>query len=117
MHYYGPNRNTTYPILFDTLTGLPPADANNPNPKPLINIVADYVSAAKAANMSLRVSESNSVPDGGQSNFSNTLGAALWTMVTSFEFARAGAIGINFHFAVANALFNCIRFSTVNYNI
>jgi hypothetical protein len=98
MHYYGPNRNTTYKELFDTLLARPiPDQPEGPTNKPLISIIKSYVDTARVANVALRVSESNSVPDGGQSNFSNTLGAALWTVVTAMEFARAGASGMNFH--------------------
>jgi hypothetical protein len=98
MHYYGPNRNTTFNDLFDTLLARPiPDQPEGPTNKPLISVVKSYIDAARVANVGLRVSESNSVPDGGQSNFSNTLGAALWTVSTAMEFARAGANGINFH--------------------
>lgn len=94
MHYYGPNRNTTFADLFNKLTG--PSPGTNP-PKPLISIVKDFINAARTTNITLRVSEANSVPDGGQSNLSNTIGAAIWTLVTAMEFAQAGASGINFH--------------------
>jgi hypothetical protein len=98
MHYYGPNRNTTFKDLFNNLLARPiPDQPEGPTNKPLISVVKSYIDAARVANVGLRVSESNSVPDGGQSNFSNTLGAALWTVSTAMEFARAGANGINFH--------------------
>jgi hypothetical protein len=98
MHYYGPNRNTTYKELFDTLLALPiPDQPEGPTNKALISIIKQYVDTARVGNVALRVSESNSVPDGGQSNFSNTLGAALWTVSTAMEFARVGASGMNFH--------------------
>ncbi|WIA18946.1 hypothetical protein OEZ85_003615 [Tetradesmus obliquus] len=98
MHYYGPNRNTTFKALFDNLLARPiPDQPEGPTNKALISVVKSYIDAARVANVALRVSESNSVPDGGQSNFSNTLGAALWTVSTAMEFARAGASGINFH--------------------
>lgn len=93
-HYYGPNRNATFEDLFRKLTG------TNPNVnagRPLIAIVRDFIREARLSNITLRVSEANSIPDGGQSNFSNTIGAAIWTLVTAMEFAQAGASGINFH--------------------
>eukprot|EP00879_Flechtneria_rotunda_P020994 GHRR01022108.1.p1 GENE.GHRR01022108.1~~GHRR01022108.1.p1 ORF type:complete len:686 (+),score=183.47 GHRR01022108.1:2788-4845(+) len=96
VHYYGPNRETTFSDLFNKLTGDPSVNPGTTN-RPLINIVKDYVTAARAANITLRISESNSVPDGGQNNLSNTLGAALWTLVTALEFAKAGVSGINYH--------------------
>jgi hypothetical protein len=98
MHYYGPNRNTTFEELFNKLTAVNPAA--NP-PKALITIVREFIREARTANMTLRVSEANSVPDGGQSNLSNTIGAAIWTLVTALEFAQAGASGINFHWGSA----------------
>jgi hypothetical protein len=91
-HYYGPNRNATFPELFNKLTAVNPA-VN----RPLISIVKDFIKEARLSNITLRVSEANSIPDGGQSAFSNTIGAAIWTLVTAMEFAQAGASGINFH--------------------
>lgn len=93
-HYYGPNRNTTFEELFNKLTTV---NRNIQPPRALISIVKDFIQAARTSNITLRVSESNSVPDGGQSNLSNTIGAAIWTLVTAMEFAQAGASGINFH--------------------
>jgi hypothetical protein len=94
MHYYGPNRNTTFEELFNRLTAL--NLAANP-PKTLISTVREFIQEARRSNITLRVSEANSVPDGGQAGLSNTLGAALWTLVTALEFAQAGASGINYH--------------------
>jgi len=91
-HYYGDNRNTTFEALFNKLTAVNPRTN-----KALITIVKDFIQAARNSNVTLRVSESGSVPDGGQSDFSNTIGAAIWTLVTAMEFAQAGASGINFH--------------------
>lgn len=93
-HYYGPNRNTTFPELFNKLTAVNPSTSP---PKSLISIVKDFIREARTSNITLRVSEANSVPDGGQSNLSNTIGGAIWTLVTAMEFAQAGASGINFH--------------------
>lgn len=45
----------------------------------------------------MRVSEANSVPGGGRGGVSNVFAAALWTAQIAFEFARAGASGVNFH--------------------
>jgi hypothetical protein len=45
----------------------------------------------------VRVSEINSVPGGGRGGVSNVFAAALWTAQISFEFAAAGAVGLNFH--------------------
>ncbi|KAF8064564.1 hypothetical protein HT031_003364 [Scenedesmus sp. PABB004] len=105
MHYYGPNRNSTFEALFSKLTGLPnPTQPVGPTNKALISIVRDYVDAARLANVGLRVSEANSIPDGGQGGLSNTLGAALWTLVTSMEFARAGVSGINYHWGNGGTL-------------
>lgn len=93
-HYYGPNRNATFDQLFNKLTGIQP---NVQPPRPLISIVKDFIREARLSNITLRISEANSIPDGGQGGFSNTIGAAIWTLVTAMEFAQAGASGINFH--------------------
>jgi hypothetical protein len=45
----------------------------------------------------VRVSEINSVPGGGRGGVSNVFAAALWTAQIAFEFAAAGAAGVNFH--------------------
>jgi hypothetical protein len=94
MHYYGPSRSTTFEDLFTKLTGV--STSTSP-PKSLVATVKDFVQTARLYNTTLRVSESNSVPDGGQSGLSNTIGAAIWTLVTAMEFAQAGVSGINFH--------------------
>jgi hypothetical protein len=97
-HYYGPNRDTTFPDLFNKLTAIIPGSQPS---KSLITIVKDFVREARLSNITLRVSEANSVPDGGQANLSNTIGAAIWTLVTAMEFAQAGTSGINFHWGHA----------------
>lgn len=97
-HYYGPNRNTNFPDLFNKLTATMPGSQP---PRALISIVKDFIREARLSNITLRVSEANSVPDGGQANLSNTIGAAIWTLVTAMEFAQAGASGINFHWGHA----------------
>lgn len=86
MHYYVSGRPATIDFL------LADAQINDATQK-----LSALVRTSQAAGIPLRVSESNSVSDGGQSNVSNVFGAALWTAQTAFEFAKAGASGINFH--------------------
>jgi hypothetical protein len=45
----------------------------------------------------LRVDEMNSVSGGGAADVSNTFASALWALDTLFEYASAGAGGVNFH--------------------
>jgi len=45
----------------------------------------------------LRITESNSIYNGGKENVSNTLGAALWATQLLFESCRDQISGINFH--------------------
>jgi hypothetical protein len=45
----------------------------------------------------LRMAEMNSFSHSGKYGVSDTMGAALWTADTAFEFANAGAVGVNFH--------------------
>jgi hypothetical protein len=45
----------------------------------------------------VRVDEMNSFYNSGRQNASNTLAAALWSADVSFQFAAAGASGVNFH--------------------
>jgi len=45
----------------------------------------------------VRISETNSIAGGGKAGVSNVFAAALWSAQIAFEFARAGASGINFH--------------------
>jgi hypothetical protein len=56
--------------------------------------------AAAAAGLRLRVSEANSAVGGGRAGLSNVFAAALWTADAAFEFAAAGAAGINMHWGV-----------------
>jgi hypothetical protein len=44
-----------------------------------------------------RITETNSVYNGGQPGVSDTLGAALWGLEIMFQVAAAGGAGINFH--------------------
>lgn len=49
----------------------------------------------------VRVSEVNSIAGGGRGGVSNVFAAALWTAQVAFEFANAGASGVNFHWGNA----------------
>jgi hypothetical protein len=56
--------------------------------------------AAARGGLELRVSETNSAVGGGRPGVSDVFGAALWTADTTFEFANAGASGVNMHWGV-----------------
>lgn len=53
--------------------------------------------AARAARLPLRMSETNSVYDGGRLGVSNTLAAACWGAEMMFRLAARGWAGVNFH--------------------
>ncbi|MGH7117502.1 MAG: hypothetical protein ACREFP_00655 [Acetobacteraceae bacterium] len=53
--------------------------------------------AARAAGIPLRMSETNSVYDGGRLGVSNTLAAACWGAELMFRLAARGWTGVNFH--------------------
>jgi len=60
------------------------------------------------AGRTLRIDEMNSITGGGTNGISNTMASALWALDATFELAKAGARGVNFHtFPTANyALFS-----------
>lgn len=53
--------------------------------------------AARAANLPIRMSETNSVYGGGRPGVSDTLAAAAWGADLMFRLAAAGWSGVNFH--------------------
>jgi len=69
------------------------------------------LAAAHAHGIPLRMDESNTVSCGGQAGVSNTFAAALWDLDASFELARAGFGGVNFHTreGIVNQLFTFRR--------
>ena len=90
MHYYTPvaNRNATIAAMLDEVT----IDEAVRDLRLLVDNIPDS---------RVRVSELNSVAGGGRGGVSNVFAAALWTAEISFEFATAGASGVNFHWGNA----------------
>ena len=48
----------------------------------------DYVQVGHAFGVPVRISEANSISDGGEPFVSNTFAAALWTAELAFEFLQ-----------------------------
>jgi hypothetical protein len=68
------------------------------------------VARAHAAGLSYRLDELGSVSCAGKAGVSNTLGAALWTVDTLFNFAKIGINGVNFH-TLPGALYQPFTFT------
>jgi hypothetical protein len=78
-------------------------------PKPLNFLLADvratsgptklasYISVVHEAGKKIRIGEMNSMSNGGQPGVSDAFGSALWGVDIMFEFAKAGADGVNWH--------------------
>jgi hypothetical protein len=78
-------------------------------PKPLDFLLADksatsgpqqlapYISAVHNSGKKLRIGEMNSLANGGQPGVSDAFASALWGVDIMFEFAAAGADGVNWH--------------------
>src|SRR5258708_37046242 len=60
----------------------------------IIDSVAGYTAGS---GLKVRMTETNSVYEGGKPGISDTLGAALWGVDVIFTLAEAGWLGINFH--------------------
>lgn len=59
--------------------------------------MAEGIQVAHDAGMKIRMTETGSAWGGGIAGFSDSFGAALWTLDVLFETARAGLDGIHFH--------------------
>lgn len=68
------------------------------------------VRAAHARHDSLRVDELNSVSCGGAPGVSNVFASALWALDATFQMARVGVDGVNFH-TLPGAPYQLFRFS------
>jgi len=68
------------------------------------------VQRAHAAGLTYRLDELGSVSCAGKAGVSNTLGAALWTVDTLFNFAKIGINGVNFH-TLPGALYQPFTFT------
>jgi hypothetical protein len=95
LHWYDSGPGTTIAELMDTSNLVANA-----------TLLTQFVGAARAAGLPLRITESNTVSNGGQGALSNTMAAALWTAEVAFEFAKAGASGVHFHWGNGGALDN-----------
>ena len=63
----------------------------------LANSVASLVGVAHARHVALRIDEMNSVSCGGAPGVSNAFVSALWALDATFQMARVGVDGVNFH--------------------
>ena len=63
----------------------------------LADSIAPYVGVAHAHHASLRIDEMNTVSCGGAPGVANGFVSALWALDASFEMARVGVDGVNFH--------------------
>ncbi|HTU87920.1 MAG TPA: glycosyl hydrolase family 79 C-terminal domain-containing protein [Solirubrobacteraceae bacterium] len=63
----------------------------------LADSVAPYVGVAHARHVSLRIDEMNTVSCGGAPGVSNAFVSALWALDATFQMARVGVDGVNFH--------------------
>jgi Glycosyl hydrolase family 79 C-terminal beta domain len=86
---YLPAASAMYPSISHLLS---PAASQG-----LADSVAPEVTAAHARRVALRVDEINSVSCGGALGVSNVFASALWALDATFEMARVGVDGVNFH--------------------
>jgi len=63
----------------------------------LADSVAPYVGVAHARHVSLRIDEMNTVSCGAAPGISNAFVSALWALDATFQMARVGVDGVNFH--------------------
>jgi hypothetical protein len=63
----------------------------------LADSVAPFVGVAHARHVALRIDEMNSVSCGGAPGLSNAFVSALWALDATFQMARVGVDGVNFH--------------------
>lgn len=59
--------------------------------------ISQYVAAAHAHGLPIRVDELNSVACGGQPGVSDTFASALWVLDTMFQLVHVGVDGVNIH--------------------
>jgi hypothetical protein len=86
-HYYPfcAGKDATIQRLLDSDRGYPAEAAT------------EDVAVAKSAQLTLRLTEMNSICGGGQDGVSNTLASALWGVEAMMQFAQLGVAGINLH--------------------
>jgi hypothetical protein len=65
--------------------------------KGLADSIAPEVGTARSHHVPLRIDEINTVSCGGAPGVANAFVSALWALDTTFEMARVGVAGVNFH--------------------
>jgi hypothetical protein len=86
---YMPAASPNYPSIAHLLA---PAASRG-----LADSVAPYVGPTHARHIALRIDEMNSVSCGGAPGVSNAFVSALWALDATFQMARIGVDGVNFH--------------------
>jgi hypothetical protein len=86
---FTPLNSPTYPSLPKLLS---PAGSRGFAPA-----ISGYVATARRHRLPFRIDEINSVACGGKSGVSDTFASALWALDSTFELARVGVSGVNFH--------------------
>ncbi|HEY1590624.1 MAG TPA: glycosyl hydrolase family 79 C-terminal domain-containing protein [Solirubrobacteraceae bacterium] len=86
---FTPVNSPTYPSLSKLLSldgsrGFAPA-------------IEGYLATARRHRLPFRIDEMNSVACGGKRGISDTFASALWALDSTFEMARLGVSGVNFH--------------------
>lgn len=75
-------------------------------------LLSTYIPAAHAAHVPLRVSEMNSICNGGQLGVSNSFSSALWAIDTMFEYAKLGLDGVNWNSNVDDGPYDLFHFTS-----
>lgn len=99
-HYYRTGPASSPEITIETILA---PDANLPG----------YLQTFEAANQVFRISECNSVYDGGKTGVSDVFGSALWALDFCWTVAEAGGQGINFHGGTGGAYSPVVRTGNV----
>ena len=60
-------------------------------------VAAQYAAIANQAGKPYRISEINSIAGSGQAGITNAFEQTLWSADVMFEYAKIGAVGVNFH--------------------
>ncbi len=79
----------------------------------LADSVAPFVGVAHARHVSLRIDEMNSVSCGGAPGLSNAFVSSLWALDATFQMARVGVDGVNFH-TFPEAQYGLFRFKRIH---
>jgi len=77
----------------------------------LLGLVSRTVAAARANGSQARMTECNTVWNGGQSGVSDAFGSSLWAADLMFSLADSGMTGVNFHGGVGGNCYTPIYYS------